>query len=230
MSIYDIQKVLQITRLSPEPLVNEDDGSVIVYLYEDVTEESVNRVIKELHTYEGRNIQLHLKTCGGTAYDALALVDIIRELRVQVHVVGCAFSAGFFIFCSAPIRTMSKHATLMYHELAYYRHGDLTYQKRFTEDSERLQKKLDSLVTEGTDITQEQLDEIKERRKDWYIDYEEALALNIITHVLITKRTVEPAHQVPEQVCEETSFVTMEEYLDGVAKKTIKKKQSKKDT
>lgn len=180
---------------SPETLV-EEDGSVCIYLFEEINQKSVNRVIHEISKHAGKNIQLQLKTRGGTTEDALALVDVIQQANVQVNVVGYAYSSGFIIFSSAPIRTMTKNAVLMYHDCSYIVSGMPKNHKNYNKFVEGLRKRIINIVTEKTNISSEVIEQIHESGEDWYLDYEEAKSLGLITHVLVEYEETVPEHKV----------------------------------
>ena len=52
------------------------------------------------------------------------------------------------------------------------------------EESKRLQRQLEDIVKEKTDITKKRLREIFETKKDWYMTSEEALELNVVDEIL----------------------------------------------
>jgi ATP-dependent protease ClpP protease subunit len=51
-------------------------------------------------------------------------------------------------------------------------------------ESKRLQKILWDIITSETKITQKQLDDIYEKKKDWVLSAEEALKLGLITEII----------------------------------------------
>lgn len=79
-----------------------------------------------------------------------------------------------------------KHTQLMYHQLSYRtRYNYLQNQKQEVEDCEKLQKVLDLLILENTNITSEMLKIINDKQIDWYMSTKEALDLGVIDEIIL---------------------------------------------
>lgn len=120
---------------------------------------------------------------GGSLYGFIQIWDIIDKLKsqgvkIKAEVQSHAMSAGFFLFMLADERRMNKLGTLLYHEMFIGNSMKLSDWNLETHRMDKIQKALDKLVTDNTNITQDMLDKYK--GKDWYIDYDEALELGII--------------------------------------------------
>jgi len=193
------QEVRQINRLSPEPTVDEEKGTAIVYLYEDITEESSSRLIGEIEKLAGFSVQLKLKTYGGNLDDTLAIADVVKEQGIQVHVNGYANSGGFIILCAADIRTMSPNSTLMYHDITYGYMEKVAKHEIHMKELKRRRQLVHNIITSNTHISQETLEEHDRSTHEWYLGFEDAESLGVITHKLITKEvTEEPMEMEPE--------------------------------
>lgn len=124
---------------------------------------------------------------GGSLYSFIQIWDIIDKLKsqgvkIKAEVQSHAMSAGFFLFMLADERRMNKLGTLLYHEMLIGNSMKLSDWNLETHRMDKIQKALDKLVTDNTNITQDMLDKYK--GKDWYIDYDEALELGIIKEEL----------------------------------------------
>ena len=124
---------------------------------------------------------------GGSLYGFIQIWDIIDKLKsqgvkIKAEVQSHAMSAGFFLFMLADERRMNKLGTLLYHEMLIGNSMKLSDWNLETHRMDKIQKALDKLVTDNTNITQDMLDKYK--GKDWYIDYDEALELGIIEEEL----------------------------------------------
>ena len=120
---------------------------------------------------------------GGSLYSFIQIWDIIDKLKsqgvkIKAEVQSHAMSAGFFLFMLADERRMNKLGTLLYHEILIGNSMKLSDWNLETHRMDKIQKALDKLVTDNTNITQDMLDKYK--GKDWYIDYDEAMELGII--------------------------------------------------
>lgn len=93
-------------------------------------------------------------------------------------------SMGLPILVSGARRFAYKYSTIMYHEMSTLMWDKLESIKQDLKEGERLQVILDSIILNNTQILKEKLDNIKERKIDWYISAEEALKLGIIDEII----------------------------------------------
>lgn len=132
------------------------------------------------------HIQLLLSTYGGNVYDGLALYDAIKASKTKVDVIigGKAMSMGAIIMLASETRKAYRNTTFMVHEIASLHFGKLGDMENNLGELKRLQKILWDIITSETKITQKQLDDIYEKKKDWYLSAEEALKLGLITEII----------------------------------------------
>lgn len=229
-----MQEDINMMDCSPQPRVDED-GSVVLYLYGGVTPPAISRVINEIHHYgNAPSIQLRIKSNGGDADEAFGLVSLIREYDVATHVDGFAFSAAFLIFMAGRIRTMSPNSKLMHHELRYPTQGTLTKIEREVKEMRKRQDMIDEIILNSSDFSKEYLRHIYETQKDWFIDFNDAVEMSMVTHVLHITETIEevdvpiedlhgnPALLTVEQPVRQAEYITLEEYNEIRKGKSIK--------
>lgn len=132
------------------------------------------------------HIQVLLSTYGGSVYDGLALYDAIKASKTKVDVIigGKSMSMGTIIMLGSETRKAYRNTTFMIHEMASGYLGKLADLENDLGESKRLQKILWDIITSETKITQKQLDDIYEKKKDWYLSAEEALELGLITEII----------------------------------------------
>ena len=132
------------------------------------------------------HIQVLLSTYGGSVYDGLALYDAIKASKTKVDVIigGKAMSMGTIIMLGSETRKAYRNTTFMVHEIASVHLGKLAELEDNLSESKRLQKILWDIITSETKITQKQLDDIYEKKNDWYLSAEEALELGLITEII----------------------------------------------
>lgn len=191
---------------------------MIVYLYDEISDISINRVISELLPLigTGKTVQLRIKTFGGSLYDCFALIEIIRQYEIPVHVDGYAMSGGFLIFSAAKVRTMSPYSYLMYHDMTYGEYGKRAVHRNEIEHSDRLAKTYHGLICEYTKITSKMLDKWDEKQLEWYLDFEDAKKLGVITQELREVEFTVPA--IEQSIGKRLEYVE----LDTKAEKTKK--------
>lgn len=137
-------------------------------------------------TYVRHPIKLYISSYGGSVYDGLGLVGVIRSSKTPVHTIsiGKVMSMGFILALSGHRRFAYPHTSYMFHSLSSVHWGKFSELQESVQEDTRLQAKLDLLTTSLTTITQERLNEVHEKKLDWYLDAEEALALGCFDELI----------------------------------------------
>ena len=137
-------------------------------------------------TYNPEPIQIYIDSYGGSVYQCFGLLSVMERSQTPLHtiVTGCAMSAGFMILISGHKRFAHKLSTPLYHQVSSGAAGTVKEMEEKLEESKRLQKQLEDIVKEKTDITKKRLREIFDTKKDWYMTSEEALELNVVDEIL----------------------------------------------
>lgn len=143
--------------------------------------QSDNEQDEKVRDYKREPIKIYINSCGGSLYDAWSLIDIILNSKTPIYTycTGYAFSAGFKIFLAGHERFVTKNATLLYHQLSAGMKGNFEYLKEELSECERNQKDIEKYILGRTNISKERLDEVKEKKIDWYIHSEEVEKLGI---------------------------------------------------
>lgn len=131
--------------------------------------------------WEREPINLFINSCGGNAYDALALIDVIRNSKTPVNTIaiGWCMSAGLWIFMHGHKRIIGEHATLMFHDVSAWAVGKTEGIKQELAEAQRLAKMYCKSITDVSMVKQETLDDYINRKAEWYIPAEEAIKLKI---------------------------------------------------
>jgi ATP-dependent Clp protease protease subunit len=172
----------------------------VLFLGEDVTQESVQDIIKSIYEfnmedeqnesifvdYDRPAIHLILNTYGGSVYDGIGLVGAIDLSRTPVVVtcIGSAMSMGLLILASGHLRRMHAYSTAMYHQISSASFDKLEGMRKDLIETERLEKLYDSILTKKTKIKEEDLQKHKHSKSEWFITPKEALKLGIIDEIL----------------------------------------------
>jgi len=96
----------------------------IIFLGEQVTAESANRVVAQLLFLEAEDpeadIFLYINSPGGSVYDGLGIFDTMQHIKpdVQTVCVGLAASMGAFLLCAGAQgrRSSLGHSRIMIHQ------------------------------------------------------------------------------------------------------------------
>lgn len=182
MSVENIS--IQRDLLLSKEVDNKSVGDIMEKIYAINYDDDMKE--RELKSFEREPIKLHIDTCGGCCYDGWALVGTIEHSKTPVHTIceGYALSMGLPILLSGSKRIAYKYSTMLYHELAAWNWGKLTQIKENAKQLDVLQDRYDTYILNKTNILQDKLREIKERKIDWYISAQEALKLGIVNEVI----------------------------------------------
>lgn len=134
-------------------------------------------------------IELILDSYGGTIYHGLALISKIESLKdkgykIITTVNSVAMSMGFMILLCGSERRGLQHSRIMCHQPSSATWGKMQDQIEDIEETKKLWNKLKELIIKYTHITDKQLEDIKERKFDWFMWSEEALELGVIDKII----------------------------------------------
>ena len=136
--------------------------------------------------YKRKPIKLYINSYGGSIYDMWVVIDSILTSKAPVHTycTGYAMSAAFQIFISGKKRYVSKHATLMYHQMYagfWGKYQDLV------EDQQRndyMNDELENFVIERTNLSKQKLKLIREKKRDTYFNADDAIKNGIADKII----------------------------------------------
>lgn len=145
-------------------------------------------------------ITINISSYGGYVHELMAIVDILRGMPAPIitKAIGKCMSCAFVLFCIGDVRLVGPNCDLLYHQIsgmAYGKHRDVIEQ---LESMHIDQQRIDDLVLERTNLTQEQLDEWNKMKQDRHITAEEAMEWGIATDLLYEVRYVEEEEEKPK--------------------------------
>jgi ATP-dependent protease ClpP protease subunit len=129
-------------------------------------------------------IDLHINTCGGSIPAAFAAVDIIRNLKSDVHtyVDGGVASAGTLLSVVGKKRYMGQHAQLLIHQLSSEMYGKYAEMVDTMYNCTNVMEMLKNFYKKYTKIPSKKFDEII--KKDIWLSAEECLQYGIIDEIV----------------------------------------------
>lgn len=112
-------------------------------------------------------IRIYINSFGESVYDMWLLVDTIlkSETPVYTYCNSCAISAAFQIFWAGHKRYISPHATLMYHQIYCWKSGKYQDLVEDRQHMEHLNGQIEEYMIQRTNLTQDYLNSIREKRK-----------------------------------------------------------------
>lgn len=174
-----------------------DTDKRIFYIHDDIDQNTMSQICYNLlyllnedqkkenkeKDFNRKPIKIYINSNGGYTQDMWALVDIILNSKTPIYTysTGYAHSCGFLIFIAGSKRFITKHTKMCCHQFSGGVIG--TYQdiKEIVDDLDRLWRDFEEYICSQTKITKERLQEIREKKLDWYIYSEESIGLGVAT-------------------------------------------------
>ena len=135
---------------------------------------------------EIKPISLYLSSFGGSLYDGLALIDLMRTSKtpINTYCLGMGMSMGLWIFIHGNKRYIGERATLMYHDISFWSDNSLEYVKDDLAQLEKMRNLSYSDFELLTNVPIEKLKEVIAYRKEWYLNAHEAIQYEIADGIL----------------------------------------------
>lgn len=158
LSLYDIVDSVSVSAIINDiTAINKEDSDLEKLLYFQYGVSSFKR----------EPIILDINSLGGLVYDGLALIATIEQSKTPVitKVNGYAFSMGVLIFLAGHERLISRHASLMYHQVSSEVFGKLKDMEEDLLVTKGLQTKLENYILERSTMTLDNLKKIYRQKK-----------------------------------------------------------------
>ena len=136
--------------------------------------------------YEPKPIKIYIDSYGGAVYQCFGLLGVMEKSQTPVHtiVTGAAMSCGFMILIYGHKRFGYPMSTPLYHQVSTGFFGKVQDMEEKLEETKRLQKKIEDITVDKTQISKKKLAEILKKKVDGYMSAEEALGLGVIDEIL----------------------------------------------
>ncbi|MEW9701672.1 ATP-dependent Clp protease proteolytic subunit [Paenibacillus sp. SI8] len=171
-----------------------------LYLFDGINKSSVKTVIEHIFKinqfdddkdkkekeYKRAPIDLIINSNGGSVYDGLGLINVIDNSKTPVHtyVFGLAASMSLLIAASGHKRYAGRLSTFMYHSVSNHIGGHMEHLKNRLDETQRLQQVYDQYLLSKSKFQLEDLVNVQEHQRDWFINPEDALSLGIIDEII----------------------------------------------
>ena len=93
-------------------------------------------------------------------------------------------SAGCSIFLAGHKRFVSSHSTLLYHQISCWRGGKYQDLVEDRDEMDWLQNAAEEYVLSRTNISKEEIQEIREKKIDFYIHADDAVRLGFADEII----------------------------------------------
>jgi len=163
----------------------------MVFLYGDVTEQSIANVINQLLAFAGASqapIHLLVSTYGGSVDEMFGLYDIIKFLPCPVHTIGVGkiMSAGVLLLASGNkgSRLIGSKARIMMHSTSGVIYGNVFEIENYTKEHRRQYDLMINAVMKETKLSRKLLEEMMSSKVDRYLTPEEAVKFGIVDKII----------------------------------------------
>ena len=166
-----------------------------IYFYGDITEANALELNAALYEMDKKLsitnvfldlkpvINLHINSYGGSLFAGLATVDVIRNLKSDVHsiVEGAAASAATIISVACKRRSMGKYSKMLIHQLSSGVYGKYNELEDDMENNTHLMETIKSIYKAYTNVPMKKLNEIL--KHDLWFDSKTCLELGLIDEI-----------------------------------------------
>ena len=151
--------------------------------------ERVQEFARNLYFYENdpnRTIVVNISSYGGDVNILFSIISILEELKtmwdctVTTVVKGFAYSCGAVLWLYGDYREITEYDEIMIHQVLYGCMGQLKDHSFELKRSEKIQKKIDKLITSHCPLTQKQLNKWYKNGQDMFLDYDDCEKLGLI--------------------------------------------------
>tara|TARA_R100001591_G_scaffold14741_2_gene21207 strand:- start:2517 stop:3182 length:666 start_codon:yes stop_codon:yes gene_type:complete len=167
-----------------------------IYFYGDITEANaleLNATLNELdkklvitNVFLDINpvINLHINSYGGSLFAGLATVDVIRNLKSDVHSIieGAAASAATIISVACKKRSMGKYSKMLIHQLSSTTYGKYNELEDDMVNNTHLMETIKSIYKAHTNVPMKKLSEIL--KHDLWFDSKTCLELGLVDEIM----------------------------------------------
>ena len=166
-----------------------------ILLSDNISSVTIKEIIKEIMEinrdddlktrdyvdWERKPIKLYINSFGGSVYDGLALVDVIKQSVTPIHTIciGSAMSMGFWIYLAGEKRYVGENSTLMFHDISNWIWDKSEAIKQELKEMIRLQEMLLTEIQSRSLVKKETLDDYITRKAEWYIPSDRAIILKL---------------------------------------------------
>jgi ATP-dependent Clp protease protease subunit len=165
----------------------------IIFLGEQVTSETANRIVAQLLFLEAedpeKDIYMYINSPGGSVYDGLGIFDTMQHVKPDIHTVcvGLAASMGAFLLAAGTKgkRSSLRHSRIMIHQPLGGARGQASDIRIQADEILFLKERLNTELSERTGQDYETIKEDTDR--DFYMSPKEAVDYGLIDLVLDKK-------------------------------------------
>jgi len=169
--------------------IDETSALHVNKLLLSVDEELTKKYCKTIHE-EGPDsnikkpiINLRIHSPGGDVFSSLAIIDVINQLKcdVHTHIDGCAASGAAMIALNGKKRYIGKNGFMLLHQLSGSQSGKYEDMQDELKNSKKIMELIKRMVRDKSNIEPEEIDEIL--KHEWWLSAEECLDYGLVDEI-----------------------------------------------
>lgn len=182
-----VNEIIKVSALRDDTIhifgVVEDEMALEVQHY-------INKIVKKNEKKESKEITLLINSYGGSVWAGNIIIGAINYAQSKGFSVigvcqGFAFSMAFDILLSCDVRYGYSFSEYMMHQTQCgTQYGALVQGERSVKYSREQWEKSVEMYIDKTNITKEEIEDMYEKDRDWFMLTEEALERNVIHKIL----------------------------------------------
>lgn len=160
------------------------DGKTVYMTVRAMDFDKLREDLMILDKYNYNKLVIDLFSYGGSLFDAMAMISLLRSVQeegkvVEIRAKGIVASAGLLVLLSGTTgsRHIDRYAIVMFHELWSFKFFAVETPSSKEEEAiiyRKIQNNVNSFITSRSKITKEELDQ-KIRNKEFWLTASEAL-------------------------------------------------------
>lgn len=181
-----INNVLKHRTIFMTDVVDSESMFKFCYYLDRIKRQDIQNGVKK---EDLKPITIIYNSFGGSIYDGLGAISKLESMMnygytIISQIQSYAMSMGNALALVATKRIAGIHSRIMIHQPSSSTWGKLQDMEDDVEETLKLWERMKTIITKYSKVTNEQLEEIKKTRRDWYMWSEEALKLGIIDEIL----------------------------------------------
>lgn len=210
----NLDKILNIKRKIEVTNQTDKKMKLIIYGYIGGWENDAESVIKEIEDADVEEIHVHINSGGGSAFDGIAIHNILKrhKAKVVVNVDGWAASAASIIAMAGDEVIMPSNTMMMIHQASTFGYGNADDFEKAVKMLRKVDKSVRASYASRFTGTEEELSDLL--KEESWLNADEAVSLGLA-----------------DKVVDEVEVEEIEEEVDNIKDKLVAKykKENKKE-
>ncbi|MGM8215170.1 head maturation protease, ClpP-related [Bacillaceae bacterium W0354] len=204
MNKFDLNKIVSIKRGLEILNQTEKELKLSIYGFIGGWRNSAENILQQIENAKVDTINVHINSFGGSAFDGIAIGNILKKhkAKVVVHIDGLAASAASIIAMSGDEIIMPSNTMLMIHQASTFEYGNAEVFEKTAKDLRKVDKAVTASYRKRFVGSDDELTELL--NEETWLNADEAVALGFADKVTDEIEIEEPEeeHDEPENIKE----------------------------